>query len=119
MKNRANIPTDEDFASAKQKMKESFEKESQLKKSILSALPKKIPCHNIRVWWSKESPTVSYIFPGNDDLERYQNVKSKDEIDNKIREVARTLGIQSISIEYHSHEHVLSKFNGNYDKYFR
>ena len=115
MKHHTKIPSDEDFARAKQRMKERSEKESKFKAAILSELSGKQPCHDIWVWLSENECTVSYIYPTNENL---QNNKS-EEIEQAIKTSAKNQGIDNVTIEYHSHEHVLKEYNGNYNKYFR
>ena len=112
---KQNIPSNEDFSRAKQKMGQRSEKEAKLKAAILSQLSGKQPCHYLWVWLSNNECTVSYIFPTNSDLQKNE----PDEIFQAIAASASNQGIKNVSIEYHSHEHVLKEYNGNYDKYFR
>ena len=115
MISKAKIPSEEDFARAKQRMRQRSAKEAEFKSAILSKLPENQPCHDIWIWLSDDGCTVSYIFPTDSDLK-------KDETKEIVRAVetsAQNQRIEKVVIEYHSHEYVLKQYNGNYDKYFR
>lgn len=113
------IPSDKEFAYAKQRMKELSEREANFKVAIISTLSGNIPCHDVWVWLSEKSCTVSYIFPTNADLEQHQSKELNEKIESAIKEATLNLGINKVSIDYHSHEYVLKKHNGNYEQYFR
>ena len=115
MKKISKIPSKQDFARAKLKMKERSEQGKKLKSQILINLSSNQPCHDIWVWPSDDQTTVSYIYPTDSDLDKVDN----KEIECAIKSAAESLGIVNISINYHSHEIVLKKYNGNYGKYFR
>lgn len=115
MKQRSNTPSAEDFTRAKQKMKERLEQGKKLKVQILSNLSSNQPCHDIWVWSSDSQTSVSYIFPNDSDKDKGET----QEIEHAINSAAQSLGIKNISINYHSHENVLKRYNGNYDQYFR
>ena len=115
MNNKTKIPSEEDFARAKQRMRERSEKESLFKSAILSKLSRKQPCHDIWVWLSDNECTVSYIFPTDSDLKKNETKK----IVQVIETAAQYQGIENVVIKYHSHEYILKEYNGNYDKYFR
>lgn len=115
MTEKTKIPSEEDFARAKQHMRERTDKESKLRAAILSELSGMQPCHDIWVWLGKSVCTVSYIFPTDIDLKK----NDTKEIVSAVENSAQSQGIENVLIEYHSHEYVLKKYNGNYDKYFR
>lgn len=115
MKPNSKIPSDEDFARAKQKMNERLEQGKKLRAQILSNLSSNHSCHDILVWPSDSQTAVSYIFHSDSDLDKGE-IK---EIEQVIKSAAKSLSIENISVDYHSHENVLKKHNGNYDKYFR
>ena len=115
MKQSSNTPSEQDFSRAKQKMRERSEKGKKLKAQILINLPSNQPCHDIWVWPSDDQTTVSYIYPTDSDHDKGEN----QEIEYAIKSAAQSQGIENISIDYHSHENVLKKHNGNYGKYFR
>ena len=118
MKEKPKIPTELEFSRAKQKMRKRLAEEADLKAAILARLPEKVPCHDVWVWMSNEVYTVSFIFPNDVDLERCRN-ESQALVEDAIKNASEHKGLKKLKIEYHSHEHVLKKFNGNYDQYFR
>ena len=118
MKEKPKIPTELEFSRAKQKMKDRMGEEANLKAAILAQLPEGVPCHDVWVWLSDEVCTVSFIFQNDADLESRDN-ESQGLVEAAIRMASEHKGVGELKIEYHSHEHVLKKFNGNYDRYFR
>ena len=118
MNSKLKIPSDIEFARAKQRMVERTEKENEFKNDIVSALTKNIPFHDVWVWLSDKELTVSYIFPNDGDLEQHQDSANKA-IEDAIERTVQRTGIENVLIEYHSHEYVLAKYNGNYENYFR
>ena len=115
MSNKSNIPAEEGFARAKLKMKERLKAESDFKAGMLSSLKQNIPCHDIWVWFGETKYTVSYVFPTDANLNESENSFQKD-IECIAKKIAHN---KDVVIEYHSHEYVLKKHNGNYDNYFR
>ena len=96
-------------------MRERSDQARKLKAQILINLSSNQPCHDIWVWPNDDKTTVSYIYPIDSEHDKGEN----QEIESAIKSAAQSLGIENISIDYHSHENVLKKYNGNYDKYFR
>ena len=119
MNSKLKIPSDIEFARAKKKMAERTEKENEFKNDIVSALTKNIPFHDVWVWLSDKELTVSYIFPNDADLEQHQDSAINKTIEDAIERTVQRMGIENVLIEYHSHEYVLAKYNGNYENYFR
>jgi PDZ domain-containing secreted protein len=118
MKEKPKIPTELEFSRAKQKMRKRLSEAADLKAAILARLPKSVPCHDVWVWLSNEFCTVSFIFPNDADLDSRED-ESQTLIEAAIKNASELKGLEELKIEYHSHEHVLKKFNGNYDQYFR
>ena len=100
-------------------MKERLAKEAEIRKRIFSSITSDVPCHDIWVWLSEPSLVISYVYPANADLESHEKNGTKEKVDKKITQALNRLGYKEFSINYHSHQYVLEKFNGNYDKYFR
>jgi len=119
MNSKTKIPSDIEFAHAKQKMKERFEKENECRIAIVSSLAKSVPCHDVWIWLSDSELTVSYIFPNDADLEQHQDNATDKTIADAVERAVQGAGIENVLIEYHSHEYILKKYNGNYEKYFR
>ncbi|MFZ5565311.1 MAG: hypothetical protein ACOZBW_14830 [Thermodesulfobacteriota bacterium] len=113
------IPTDKEFAAASKEMAGHLAKEAEIRNRILSGIPEDIPCHDIWVWLNNPTPTVSFIYPSNSELEAHEKNGFKTKIDSAIKEALLSFGIDNFSIEYYSHQFVLEQYNGNYDKYFR
>ncbi len=118
MREKSKIPTEEEFARAKQKMRERSKKEAEFKAAILSRLSNRVPCHDIWVWLSNGAYTISFVFPNDADLESSHN-ESRVLVEAAVKNAADSIGAAEVNIEYHSHEYVLKKFNENYDQYFR
>ncbi|MBU2870526.1 hypothetical protein [Colwellia sp. E2M01] len=118
MSNISSIPTEEDFARAKLKMKKRLKAESDFKVEMRSSLTRSIPCHDIWVWFNEPNCTVSYVFPTDANLNDCDNDFHKN-IESVAKHIADNNGFKGVVIEYHSHEYVLKKYNGNYDSYFR
>lgn len=118
MKEKPKIPTELEFSRAKQKMRKRLAEEADLKAAIFARLPERVPCHDVWVWLSDDVCTVSFVFPDDADLERRGN-ESQALVEAAIKNASEYKGLKEFEIEYHSHEHVLKRFNGDYDQYFR
>lgn len=118
MKDKRKTPSKADLVRAKEAMRKRSEKEARFKAALLSSLPDGVPCHDIWVWLSTHSSGVSYIFPTNADLEN-KGSGNQELIEATVARVAKCFGAASMKTEYHSHEHVLKEYNGNYWQFFR
>jgi hypothetical protein len=118
MREKPKIPTEEEFTRANQKMRERSKIEAEFRAAILSRLSSRVPCHDIWVWLTNSAYTISFVFPKDADLESSHN-DSRALIEAAVNNAADSIGVSEVNIEYHSHEYVLKKFNGNYGQYFR
>lgn len=118
MSDESKTPSESDFARAKKKMAQRLEKGAKAKNAILSYLPQHVPCHDIWVWMSDKECNVSYVFPTNADLEN-SGGEIQRLVETIVRDAAEGMDGLGFSIDYHSHEYVMKKFNGNYGQYFR
>lgn len=118
MNQDSRIPSEVDFARAKNKMIEHMEKGAKLKDEILSRLSQQVPFHDIWVWANDKIWTVSYIFPSDEDLENLSD-ETRKLLEAIVEDAARSQDAIDVTLDYHSHEYVLKKFNGNYGQYFR
>jgi hypothetical protein len=113
------IPSESEFAIAKQKMRARLAREAEIRDRILSCIPQGLPCHDVWAWFNEPNTTISYVYPNNSDLEDHELNGTKERVEGIVREAATPSENNKLVIEYHSHENVLKRFNGNYDKYFR
>jgi len=120
MKNKMVIPNDAEFARAKRLMESRLQKGAEVKSMISKQIPGDISYHDIWVWIAEEKTSeVSFIFPSDLELRESATNGVRETIRIVAIEAVNSFGINKIDVSFHSHERVLKKFNGNYDRYFR
>lgn len=120
MPDKPDIPSELDFAQAEKAMRELRSREAKARRFILKEIPDEIPCHEVWAWYSKPGLlAISFIFPTDSDLEASLNNGQQTAVESVVVRAGDSIGVASARVEFHSHEYVKRRFNGDYDKYFR
>ena len=115
MKPKSGIPSEEDFARAKGKMRELEERFRQIREAVLDEFKDRAPIHSIWLF-----PNVAYVFYStNSDIELCKSNGTSKALKEHIEREFQKMVSGSCEVNFDSHEHVLKQYNGNYDKYFR